>query len=83
MKLGVYEHYKGNLYRVFGHGIHTETGEEVVIYTPLYEVTNEKVKGGFYIRPLESFLEEVVVEGKTVPRFKSISEEKHKLTPET
>ena len=37
--LGVYRHYKGNLYEVIGFAIHSETLEYMVIYKALYGET--------------------------------------------
>ena len=34
--LGVYRHYKGNMYEVVGHAKHSEMLEEMVIYKALY-----------------------------------------------
>lgn len=50
---GVYRHFKGNEYRVFDVAEHTETGEMLVVYKPLY--------GEFrtFVRPLEMFASEV------------------------
>lgn len=43
-----YEHRKGGTYRLIGHGLHTETGEELVAY--------ESVEGErLWLRPLELF----------------------------
>jgi hypothetical protein len=46
------------LYLIIGTSRHTETGEEMVIYKPLYDV--ETMHGvDFAARPLEMFLSEV------------------------
>lgn len=64
IKLGEYEHFKGNKYEVLGIAKNSETMEEFVVYKVLYGDYN------LWIRPLKMFLEEVEVEGKIVPRFK-------------
>ncbi len=61
---GLFEHYKKNQYKVIGVGRHTETLEEVVIYTDEL--------GTIWVRPLEMFAETVVIDGKVIPRFKRI-----------
>lgn len=60
---GEYRHYKGNLYEVVGVARHSETLEEMVVYRALYG------EGGLWVRPMGMFLENVTVDGKTVPRF--------------
>jgi hypothetical protein len=70
LKPGIYEHYKGNKYRVEGVALHSETLEEMVAYRALYG------KGLLWVRPLDMFLEEVNVDGKVKPRFKLIEESK-------
>jgi len=66
LPLGIYEHYKGNRYRVLGVAHHSETLEELVVYQKLYD------DRGIWVRPLDMFVGEVEVEGKNVVRFKYI-----------
>lgn len=65
---GLYRHYKGPEYRVFGTAIHSETEEVLVVYQALYG------EFGHWVRPLTMFTETVVVEGKEVPRFDRIAD---------
>lgn len=66
IRLGIYKHYKGNMYEVIGVAKHSETLEEFVIYRAMYG-ENE-----LWARPLSMFLEEVEVDDKKVPRFEFI-----------
>jgi hypothetical protein len=61
--LGRYRHYKGQYYSVVGFARHSETEELMVLYVPLYG------EGGYWVRPLPMFVEEVEHEGKRQPRF--------------
>ena len=71
VKLGKYQHFKGNFYEVIGMARHSETLEEYVIYKALYK--HEKYgENSVWIRPVKMFLENVTRDGKTMPRFKYI-----------
>ena len=65
--LGRYRHYKGGDYSVVGFARHSETGETMVLYVPLYG------EGGYWVRPLEMFTEEVEVDGRRRPRFEYLT----------
>lgn len=62
---GLYQHYKGKMYRVDGVVRHSETLEELVLYTCLYE----NPSGKNWVRPKGMFLETVNIDGKVIPRF--------------
>ena len=66
---GRYRHYKGSDYQVIGIARHSETEEEMVVYRKLYG------DGSMWVRPLAMFVEDVVVNGRQVPRFVWIGEE--------
>jgi hypothetical protein len=68
VKKGIYRHFKGHEYRVFGIAKHSETLEEYVVYI------NVKDDNDIWIRPESMFLELVTREGKTFPRFELIEE---------
>lgn len=68
IKIGVYQHYKGNKYKVLGVANHSETLEKMVVYQALYG-ENE-----VWVRPISMWNEEVTVGDKTVKRFEFISE---------
>ena len=71
IKLGKYQHFKGNFYEVIGVARNSETLEEFVVYRALYD--NKKFgNNALWIRHKSMFLEEVEVNGKMVPRFKYI-----------
>lgn len=69
LRCGVYEHYKGKKYLVLGVARHTETGELVAVYVPLYELPEN---GGVQmsVRPLEMFTGQVEVDSEVRPRFR-------------
>lgn len=70
LKLGLYRHFKGNYYEVLGVARHSETGEELVVYRPLYG------ERGLWVRPLAMFTETVERDGIIMPRFTFAGEER-------
>lgn len=72
-----YRHYKNQKeYEVTGFAHHTETGEAMVLYRPLYEPPQdlqEKYSHGFvFARPREIFEETLECNGELVDRFTCI-----------
>lgn len=63
IKTGMWRHFKGNLYRVHGIALHSETGEEMVVYQALYG------QRGLWVRPASMWLEQVERDGYSGPRF--------------
>ena len=66
LKTGKYQHYKGKKYEVIGVAKHSETLEELVIYKALYQPAGENL----WVRPLKMFTENIITDGKEIPRFK-------------
>ncbi len=62
----LYEHYKGLRYKIIGVARHSETLEELVVYQALYG------EGSMWVRPLSMFLENIVINGQSQPRFKLV-----------
>ena len=60
---GLCKHFKGNLYRVMYVALHSETGEEMVVYQALYG------QRGMWVRPASMWLEHVERDGYSGPRF--------------
>lgn len=69
---GKFRHYKtGQLYEVLGEAIHSETYETMVVYKALYHC--EKFGNNqIWVRPKKMFLENVIHDGQTVPRFQRV-----------
>lgn len=63
MRVGIYKHYKGNLYDVLFVAKHSETLEEMVVYRDL-DVDNQ-----LWVRPRTMFESKVMHEGELVYRF--------------
>lgn len=65
---GRYRHYKGNFYQVLDVARHSETLEALVVYRPLYG------EGALWVRPAAMFIETVVIDGVTQPRFARVDD---------
>ena len=68
---GIYGHYKGGRYEVIGVARHEATHEELVVYRALYD-SAEFGNNALWVRPKISFLEQVLVDGALVSRYKKI-----------
>jgi hypothetical protein len=68
LKVGPYRHYKGKYYELLGIARHSENLSELVVYKALYLPEGENL----WVRPLEMFCEEVILDGKSVPRFEFV-----------
>jgi hypothetical protein len=64
---GRYRHYNGQDYEVLGTAKHSETEEEYVVYRALYGDRE------LWIRPTAMFLETVIVDGRSCPRFQFLA----------
>jgi hypothetical protein len=69
---GIYIHNKtGNRYRVHGIALDTETGEAMVVYSPVITAEYE-----YFVRPYTMFVENVELNGKILPRFSKVDQPK-------
>jgi hypothetical protein len=68
IELGLYKHYKGNIYEVIGVAKHSETLEEMVVYKATYQAEGQNL----WVRPLKLFLETIIINGQSVKRFEKI-----------
>jgi hypothetical protein len=86
---GFYYHYKHNAalsvnnyaYELIGVGIHSEDDcrpedSNMAVYLPIYESRAFRAGKFLDLRPLEMWMESVVKDGKTIPRFQKITDEK-------
>jgi hypothetical protein len=60
---GIYQHYKGTLHHVLEVCRHSETLDLFVVYRELYGTH------GLWVRPLDLFHDNVVIDGVSQPRF--------------
>jgi hypothetical protein len=73
IKLGKYLHYKGTIVEVIGVALHSETLEEMVVYNHPDPIKG-KGSNTMWVRPKKMFMENVLFEGKEMPRFKYLGE---------
>lgn len=69
IKPGIYQHFKGNRYRVLYVARHSETLEPMVVYQALYG------DGGVWVRPAAMWNEQVSREDYSGPRFTFVASE--------
>lgn len=68
LKLGIYEHFKGNRYEVIGMAKHSETCEWMVVYRQCYGDCE------LWVRPYSMWVETISRDGYVGQRFKYIKE---------
>jgi hypothetical protein len=66
IETGWYRHYKGQYYKVLGLVQHSEENQPYVLYQPLYG--EQKL----WVRPLQMFTEQVLVDGQSIERFSKV-----------
>lgn len=69
IKPGIYQHFKGNRYRVLYVARHSETLEPMVVYQALYG------DGGLWVRPAAMWNEQVSRDDYSGPRFIFVASE--------
>jgi len=74
---GRWRHFKGKEYKVLGIGRDCDTFKEFIVYQGQYD-SPDFGKNPIFIRPKESFFEEVTRDGKTFPRFERLTENEGK-----
>ena len=72
LKMGKYQHFKGNYYQVLHLAKHSENEEYMVVYQPLYD--NKEGIRDIWVRPLNMFDEVIEREGIKLKRFSFIEE---------
>ena len=70
---GLYRHFKGNTYRVFGVGKHTESHDNFVLYQGLYHSPEFGVHP-LWARPADLFFDEMDRPGYKGPRFVKLAD---------
>lgn len=68
IETGLYRHYKGKDYVVYGSVTHSETEEVLVLYAPVVQAEPARL----WVRPLAMFSESVDIDGATLPRFQKL-----------
>lgn len=64
--MNLYYHYKNKPYRYIGIAKHSESLTDLVVYECRYE----NPSGKLWVRPKEMFFENVMLDGKSIPRFR-------------
>jgi len=67
---GLYKHFKGDLYLVFGFGKHTTTEEKCVVYRPFTDP-----QGDFFVREAEEFFSKISIEDEVFDRFTKLTDD--------
>ena len=63
LKVGIYKHFKGSLYKAIGTATHSETKEKLVVYHPINSPSE------LWTRPIDMFNETIERDGRIIKRF--------------
>lgn len=74
IKPGIYEHYKGGQYKVLFIALNQSKDSNDEARMVVYEALSQNPLSQFWVRLEKDFLDEVVVKGVRVPRFKFIKD---------
>lgn len=73
---GIYRHYQtGDLYKVLGSVMHTESSETLVLYEAFKVSEKARQKNPHqmaFARPMDMFMSNVEQDGKQIPRFQRV-----------
>lgn len=70
LKPGKYRHYKGDTYEIIGVARHSESLEPLVMYRKFEDATPAQ----YWVRPYDMFTGNVMIEGRSIPRFQYVEE---------
>ncbi len=71
--LGIYKHTKSwKMYQLLGFAHDTETLEQCAVYQSLYD-SKEFWNNAMWVRPKSMFFENIILDGKLVPRFEYVA----------
>ncbi len=74
---GIYKHFKGNKYEVFGECFNEKDNENYVLYKTMYD------DSGYWIRPFDMFFETIERDNNVFERFSFIENSDNEIFNET
>lgn len=75
----IYQHFKGNLYKIIAIGKLESTLEEMIVYQRFDPLSMGSTPSDVWIRPPHDFFEKTHVNGEIVDRFKLVTQSENLL----